>query len=432
MRTHRVHSVTAFTGILLGTAALARADHQAPYIMALPPIPGSTRGLGGSGISADGAAVVGNGIGASGFGEAFRWTETDGTMGLGTFLPNTVSQARAASNGGAVVVGWSDNDVFGNTYQAFRWTPKEGLMGLGFLPGGNSSDAIRISADGSVIVGWSHSASGVEAFRWKDGQMIGLGDLPGGPFESIATGVSADGAVVVGPGRSFAGSDAWMWTEETGMFPLPGLSDFNTGAAAVSGDGRVVGGTFWPRGGGVFHAYRWSLEDGMLAMPFLPDGTRPINVVGLSWDGSLIVGSTGQGGPYIWDALHGTRYLLDVFVNDYGLDLTGWTMMSVSGVSADGRTFAGGGYYEVSPGEFASRPWIAHIPEPSALSAFSLGLILSMTHARGRPRRGATVAQRTSLTSGGTNDVQETEKHQLDDNLSSGDTVRPAPPCVRR
>ena len=82
------------------------------------------------------------------------------------------------------------------------------MAGLGDLPGGVfGSDAWGVSADGSVVVGGSYSASGIgEAFRWENGVMTGLGDLPGGSW-SWAHAVSADGLVVVGGGDSASGRE---------------------------------------------------------------------------------------------------------------------------------------------------------------------------------------------------------------------------------
>ena len=75
-----------------------------------------------------------------------------------------------------------------------------GFVGLGDLPGGGfDSKAYGVSADGSVVVCQGESTSGEEAFRWTlSGGIVGLGDLLGGSFSSRAYGVSADGAVVVG------------------------------------------------------------------------------------------------------------------------------------------------------------------------------------------------------------------------------------------
>ena len=40
----------------------------------------------------------------------------------------------------------------------------------------------------------------------------GLGDLPGGSFNSVSTGLSADGTVVVGTSNSAKGPQAFCWT----------------------------------------------------------------------------------------------------------------------------------------------------------------------------------------------------------------------------
>ena len=94
--------------------------------------------------------------------------------------------------------------------------------GLGDLPGGAfNSSARAVSADGSVVAGYGVSTSGREAFAWTaDGGMAGLGDLAGGVFFSDARALSADGSVVVG--NSFSGSEqeAFRWTSGSGMVGL--------------------------------------------------------------------------------------------------------------------------------------------------------------------------------------------------------------------
>ena len=118
------------------------------------------------------------------------------------------------------------------------------FQGLGDLPGGIfESNAYGVSADGSVVVGWSSSASGPEeAFRWTSGGgMVGLGDLPGGGFVNAALGVSTDGLVVVGASHSASGPEAFR--REDGV--MVGLGDLpggirSTRPAAVSEDGEVV------------------------------------------------------------------------------------------------------------------------------------------------------------------------------------------------
>ena len=128
------------------------------------------------------------------------------------------------------------------------------MVGLGDLPGGPfTSQAIGISADGSTVVGSSFSAPGGQAFRWTSGGgMVGLGDLPGGIFLSSAWAVSADGSVVVGEsGGSTSGQEAFVWNSSRGMKSLrevlvnlavgPVLSGWTlTRAQAISDDGLTI------------------------------------------------------------------------------------------------------------------------------------------------------------------------------------------------
>jgi probable HAF family extracellular repeat protein len=148
--------------------------------------------------------------------------------------------------------------------------------------------------------------------------MVGLGDLAGGSFDSQANSVSADGSVIVGRGTSASGSDAFRWTSDGGMVGLgPSTS--------------------------------WAL--------------------GVSGDGSVIVGNA-SGRAFIWDATHGVRTLSDVLVNDYGLDLTGWTLLREAvDISADGTIIIGDGIHAGN-----QEAWIAVVPEPSTALLFGAGL----------------------------------------------------------
>jgi probable HAF family extracellular repeat protein len=92
------------------------------------------------------------------------------------------------------------------------------MTGIGALdPANYYSVAWGVSTNGSVIVGRSNIASGVEAFRWEDGTMIGLGDFAGGAICSEAYDVSADGSVIVGYSYGAAGQEAFIWDELNGM-----------------------------------------------------------------------------------------------------------------------------------------------------------------------------------------------------------------------
>lgn len=208
-----------------------------------------------AGVSADGSTMVGIAGNATERCVAFRWTESDGIVNLGT-LPGgyEVSHAEAISADGSVIAGSDAVDEY--TLEAFRWTESDGMTGLGTLAGMYESDAYDISADGTCIVGYCMSDESTEAFHWtaSDG-MIGLGHLTGGGPESIANATSDGGSVVVG----IAGNDdeaytyeAFVWTAHSGMRPLKQVLESDLGidltdwelytACGISADGKHVTG----------------------------------------------------------------------------------------------------------------------------------------------------------------------------------------------
>ncbi|GAB4108044.1 MAG: hypothetical protein Kow00105_13720 [Phycisphaeraceae bacterium] len=361
-------------GLLCGPHALASAMFQG-----LGDLPGGTEISSAFSVTPDGSVVVGASMSAQGF-EAFKWDAINGMIGLGD-LPggDYFSTARGVSSDGMVVVGYSDSIHSPAGYEAFRWTPGSGMVGLGDLAGGVfDSRVMDVSADGSVLVGWSSSGSGnMEAFTWTSGSgMIGLGDLPGGSFDSMASDVSADGSVIVGRGSIEHNgnnySQAFRWTASGGMVALEGLS---TEAVAVSNDGSVVvgnyvdptgrvGGVVWPENGTLTY----------LDTPVTPyDQTLPFD---LSGDGSVIVGLafTSQGPQaVIWDSPNNARLLQDV-LTDLGLDLTGWTLESATGISDDGLTIVGTG---INPAGH-SEAFIVRLPEPATITLLTLATLTAV------------------------------------------------------
>ena len=316
--------------------------------------------------------------------EAFRWTSSDGMVGLG-FLAGSKLESFAydVSGDGTVVVGESFSP---SGDEAFRWTSDDGMVALGDLEDGNFDSRVNdVSTDGSVLVGQGHSNSGGEAMRWTSGSgMVGLGDLPGTGFDSIANGVSGDGSVVVGSSSSTFGSEAFRWISADGMVGLGDLAGgrFESSASAISADGSVVVGRGNSTSG--LEAFRWTSGGGMVGLGDLAGGRFESSATAISADGSVVVGRSSSASSleaFIWDSTNGMQELDEVLAG-LGIDLTGWRLEEATGISADGLTIVGWGSHQSG-----TEAWIATIPEtifiPSGdydgdnmVTVFDLNLVL--------------------------------------------------------
>jgi hypothetical protein len=110
-------------------------------------------------------------------------------------------------------------------------------------------------------------------------------------------------------------------------------------------------------------AFRWTEAEGMTGLGHLADGFMSF-AHAVSADGGVIVGgaadpeSSEGSAAFVWEAHRGMRNLQAVLVNDHGLDLTGWILLTATGVSADGRIIVGNG---INPNGFYEA-WIAELP----------------------------------------------------------------------
>ncbi len=308
-------------------------------------------------------------------------------VGLGD-LPggDFLSLPYGVSGDGAVVFGYSSSGL--NSTAPFRWTSAGGMEDLTSLLStaisiGVSASVTDVSFDGSVLVGTRPDGT---SYRWS--AVDGFQKIDIGAGAMIA--VSSDGVVLVGSGYihptdSVAG--ALYWTAETGAVRLPTLSGFaftDATAVDVSADGTVIVGSIagWQTPGGPvqYQAVRW-VADGaggytVEALGDLSGGAFLSNARAVSADGNVILGisesdqglesflwttiggmqrlgspylfamsadaSVLVGGDHIWDALNGTRNIRQV-LTDLGVSgLDNWSI-SVSNISADGRTLVGVG-----------------------------------------------------------------------------------------
>lgn len=339
-----MYRIGALTFFLLVAVPTVAQDGEATF-EGLGDLPGGNAYSQALAVSDDGSVVVGISSSADG-NQAFRWA--DGIMeGLGD-LPggDFQSQASGVSADGSVVTGYSNSE---NGNEAFRWENGE-MGGLGDLPGGDfTSYAHDVSADGSVVVGESSVGDGQwEAYRWENGEMEGLGDLDGKPpFNSIAFGISADGSVIVGESAAGRDAEAFRWEDGT----MVGLGDIPGGLLAsraydVSNDGSVIIGV----GGGDrgWEAFRWTAAtDSMQGLGYLSDSTFSSEARGMTADGAWIVGPSDVGQidwrAYFWTEDDGMRNLKDMLEEEYGLDLTGWTLQWAMDMSDDGTVIVGRG-----------------------------------------------------------------------------------------
>lgn len=206
-----------------------------------------------------------------------------------------------------------------------------------------------------------------------------LGDLPGIDQLSQADAVSADGSTIVGFSKAIADGVAFRWTEFTdlqslGFLPGGGGRSF---ASDVTASGSTVVG--YSMGPSITEPFVWTASGGMQRLGTLPGGRGRGEAQGISSDGRVIVGNADSGGAslelFVWIASEGMFSLTDWLEAD-GVDLGEWTLVSVSDISADGRTIVGTGRHS----DGFSEAWIVTIPEPSAPVLLILALSLLVGH----------------------------------------------------
>ncbi|MBL8288610.1 MAG: hypothetical protein JNL85_11560 [Rubrivivax sp.] len=280
---------------------------------------------------------------------------------------DTGGSATNQSRSGSCVIGHQDAGN-GTPYHAFRWTAAAGPVDLGTLDAANNgsrtSDAANVSDDCNVIVGTSqYNANGFaqHAYRWTAaGGMVDLGAPAGAGRNSRAFGVSGAGDVVVGEAEfvdasAFSGfrTGAYRWTAAGGFQSLGALEPgFFTSAVAVTADGTTIVGN-----GGVGNgsrAFRWTAAAGLVPIGPLA-GHSHADAAAISDNGKIVAGTSstgpldrnaaggalrGTGTAFRWTQASGIQDLRQLLVAA-GVDMTGVTLLSVTGMSPDGQWIAG-------------------------------------------------------------------------------------------
>ncbi len=350
MKSHEMVCVVAGVVGLAATSVVAQ-----PSFQGLGDLPGGGFSSDAWRLSDEGLAGVGSGEGAGGD-RAMRWTVMDGMVPLGTLPGFGSGLATGISASGRHVVGYLTQ---GAVSEAFLWSAVEGMVSLGDLPGGvHSSRAYNISTDGSTVVGRGDQVDNWpivtgEAFRWTPGTgMVGLGFSKPHHEDSEAWCLSADGSIIAGLSYTNGlDGEAFIWTQGAGMVGLgdvPGGPDEFSVAADMTPDGSVIVGECSPAGG--YEGFRWTQATGMVPLGDLPGGDHYSSAFAVTADGNIIVGMGNWDGGFgaaratIWDPMHGLRELQPVLESEYGLDLTGWTLLYANDISADGRYIIGQGF----------------------------------------------------------------------------------------
>ena len=302
---------------------------------------------GAMGVSADGSVITGTGFVGPDFG-AFRW---EATPGCNPEIPgNTCAtlldfgRAGGISDDGAVIGGSSAFPRIAVHWEAGVTTV------LGHMTGSEGvftrSEVSAVSGDGSTLVGGAEIIEGVrfEAFR------------------SITREGCTTFPAVENPCMESLGV----------LFEGPGSFDFSA-ALGVSEDGSVIVGS---SDGGPF---RWTEAEGLVRLGRVGVGGRTLGGRATSADGSVIVGGSfrnfredGSNLAFIWTEADGLRRLRDVLILDFGLNLSGWTLDTANGISADGNVIVGTGTNPAGETE----AWIVDLSPVAPFAVIEPGTLL--------------------------------------------------------
>lgn len=309
--------------------------------------------------------------------------------------------ALGLSRNGQVVVGnYQRSDT---RYGSFRWSPADGFTDLGYLYNGTSSAASGVSYDGLTICGQESHDSKNTSYRWR-GNMYLVGGLPGATMGSLARGMSGDGKTIVGAAYTSNGAPhGFRWKPDTGSVDLPPISGhYSCTGWAVSADGRIVGGSssqlamYWdvnnvphllPAHGSDFYsevygvdktgAYfvgatgpdvshlgvcRWTPTS--LLYIGKPTGQTTAYATCVS-DNGTVIGVYGSPGGYFWTPQSGF-VRLDTYLTAHGVNMNNFSILSIKGVSADGKTFTGHSAYNGQ--QFAYRATIQLPPTVTSVT----------------------------------------------------------------
>ncbi len=298
-------------------------DGTTPTVLA---VPAGFDGAYLNAISGDGQHAVALGLGPGGF-QGIRWDAT-GTPTVLPTNPMSFSSFNAINYDGTVAGGFVNQSFMGGS-DAVIWTAANGLQNIGVMPGGNEASFTDVTNDGSRFVGYGHDPVR-RPIAWDAGNGFQiLVSAAGSNGAGIAIDIAADGSAIAG-------------ALEFDNIPRPVFWD-STGTANVLGlwSGYAAGEAIGVANGASIVVGNWREDE-------FADELRSL--------------------AFIWDAEHGSRPLQDVLLLDYGIQLDGWTLNTVSHITPDGLTIVGAGLNPM--GELEAFKVV--IPSPAGFAAFTL------------------------------------------------------------
>ena len=191
------------------------------------------------------------------------------------------------------------------------------FQGIGDLPGGGfETEVMGISGDGSVLVGLSEATFGTRAIKWDwSGGIMELSGFPFDTTQSTSSAVSYDSSVIIGDYRSYSsGSGGYRW-EDNVIIELGSLVPGNSfSVSAMSNDGSIIVGHTQTSIGDerpfTNEAMRW--ENGTITSIGRLPGYNRSWANGISSDGNVIIG-------WAWSLIGSTDDIREVFRYESGV-----------------------------------------------------------------------------------------------------------------
>ena len=323
-----------------------------------------------AGVSADGTLVVGSSTDGNADTQAYIWDGAIHALGF----PGDVNYSAAVAVDIApdtsvkvAVTGKMDYTPYPAETQAFLWSGTGAGVGaydpaILLYPDGNSTNAMDIMVDttGEVYMcGYGKRADWVNAYyyhgwRWRSmPSFLELGTSSNYPVyaNSISRFGQIAGQMQYGGTSPGGGARHAVWWQSSVFTLIPTLKGPATTsnesiAKAISLDGTAVTGWSDPTSG-ARQAFWWQRGGTTAtAIPYLA-GDNWNEGLAMNADGQVIGGfsTLSTGGAkraFIWDATNGSREVRQMLI-DAGIDMTGWELEEVTGISEDGSVICGNG-----------------------------------------------------------------------------------------